>query len=212
MDKPKVYIASGFYGDFKPTIINKLSGSFDLIDPEVAFRRHDIPGVYVGADLNAIASCKLVLAVETDYPRLYGMAAEMGYAVALGTPVIYVSLAMRVNSFLSGLATATFTALEPACGFINDRYRPKDEVTYSASIDELSQSNQQRIRTGGLKLPNRGFPPLGGDIKRPTRIGLEYPTFYSAMRALADEAESSKPLMTNATLLYRMNQLMAEWY
>lgn len=114
----KVYIAGGFYGDYKQIITDALADSFELFDPEGAPQAHHIPGVYVGRDLAAIRDCELLLAVQTDYPYLYGMCAEVGYATALNIPVIYVCLTSRVDSFLSGLARSTFTDLATACGFI----------------------------------------------------------------------------------------------
>lgn len=123
-----IYLSGGFYDTYKDAVRAALADKHELIDPE---RGKDIPGRYVGRDLDDIDRCGIVLAVQTDYPFVYGMAAEVGYAVALSRyrpfvsskpDVIYVCLTGRVDSFLAGLARAVFTSVEAACEFINVRY------------------------------------------------------------------------------------------
>lgn len=116
-----IYLSGGFYGDYKKTAYAILGSEFLLLDPENRTCR-PIPGEYVGADLRDIENAYLVLAHQDEYPNVYGMAAEIGYAVAVGRPVIYVCTAKRVDSFLSGLARATFTDTATACHFIKERY------------------------------------------------------------------------------------------
>jgi nucleoside 2-deoxyribosyltransferase len=115
----RIYLAGGFYKGYKTEIRAFLPDQFELHDPEDGV---PIPGRYVGEDLDAIEGCDLVLAYHDDYPFVYGMAAEIGYAVAIGKPVIYVCVRDRVDSFLSGLSRAVFTNLHSACTFVAERY------------------------------------------------------------------------------------------
>lgn len=130
----RIYVSGGFYGSYKETIYEGIdTKKHEIIDPEARSVRPRVPGFYVGDDLQDINTSQIVLAVQTPYPYLYGMAAEAGFAVGLvfaclqfghepSLDVIYVCLTGRVDSFLSGLARATFTNLEDAIAFINDRY------------------------------------------------------------------------------------------
>jgi nucleoside 2-deoxyribosyltransferase len=115
----RIYLAGGFYKGYKTEIRARLGAGFELHDPEDGVV---IPGRYVGEDLDAIEDCDLVLAYHDEYPFVYGMAAEIGYAVAVGKPVIYVCTRPRIDSFLAGLSRATFTNLGPACAFVGERY------------------------------------------------------------------------------------------
>ena len=117
----QVYLAGGFYKNYKDIVYGALGHGFLLLDPENRTCK-PMPGEYVGADLRDIENADVLLAYQDVYPYVYGMAAEMGYAVAVGKPVIYVCTAKRVDSFLSGLARATFTDLAAACQFIRERY------------------------------------------------------------------------------------------
>lgn len=117
----KIYISGGFYGQYKETLRQCFGRTtcFVLEDPE---QEPTIPGEYVGRDFDLISSSDLVIAVQSDYPYLYGMAAEIGYAVAKGIPVIYVCLSKRVDCFLAGCSRAIFTDVVSACEFIIARY------------------------------------------------------------------------------------------
>lgn len=120
----KIYLSSGFYKGYKQQIKPLLEAAgFELIDPELKPKELNVGG-YVAWDLQAIRDSGLVLAIQDDYPYIYGTAAEIGYAVALEKPVIYVCLTDRVDGFLSGCARATFTNLEAATKFIVERYKP----------------------------------------------------------------------------------------
>jgi nucleoside 2-deoxyribosyltransferase len=122
----KVYLSGGFYKNYKIKITEDLGEvGITVIDPELKTEVHHIPGYYVGWDLEAIRQCDLILAYLDDYPYVYGMAAEVGYATALNIPVIFVCCATRVDSFLSGLARATFTNFVAATSFIIERYGEK---------------------------------------------------------------------------------------
>jgi len=127
----RIYLAGGFHKDYKVLIQNALVdqvrpvGRFRLLDPEANGLGYG-PGEFVDKDFAAIRSADLMLAYFDEYPYVYGVAAEIGYAVASGVPVILVMERNRVDSFLSGCARATFTKLNPALQFILDRYA-KDE-------------------------------------------------------------------------------------
>jgi len=117
----KIYLAGGFYADYKKFIIERLTPpGFLLLDPEDMPKSY--PGDFVSRDFAAIDSADLVLAYLDEYPHVYGMAAEVGYAVAKNKPVIFVTSRKRVDSFLSACAKATFTDVVPALDFIEERY------------------------------------------------------------------------------------------
>lgn len=119
-----IYISGGFYAQWKELLVPKLTPQHTLIDPEQNDPHRRYPGWYVGTNFAHIEGSDIILCVQTDYPHLYGMFCEMGYAVAKGKEVIYVvqSPLTRVDSFASGCARATFTDLMAACDFINARY------------------------------------------------------------------------------------------
>ena len=130
-----IYISGGFYGKYKEKLLDLLDEHHVIIDPErdpnPSMR---IPGRYVGRDLDDIESkAQIVLAVQTDYPYVYGMAAEVGYAAGFvrgmahtgcnpSIDVIYLVLTGRIDLFLASLSRAAFTTIEAACEFINKRY------------------------------------------------------------------------------------------
>lgn len=118
----QVYLAGGFYQDYKTALARELGDAFHVYDPETKSNVHQIPGEYVGRDLGAIRNSGLLIAYHDTYPHVLGMAAEVGYAVANNVPVIYVCINGRVDSFLSGLARATFTNMTAAIDFIKERY------------------------------------------------------------------------------------------
>lgn len=126
MSKKLIYLSGGFYGTWKKDVVACLGKSYKIADPEKPsfIGPKDIPGCYVGADLQAIDAADVVIAYQDDYPFVYGMAAEVGYAVARGVPVIFVCTAKRVDGFLAGLARAVFTDTIAACEFVRKRYAP----------------------------------------------------------------------------------------
>lgn len=116
----RIYLAGGFGGHYKDRIRAGLRADvFLLHDPDDGVA---LPGYYVGQDLDAIRAADLVIAYQDDYPHVYGMAAEVGFAAAIGKPVIYVCEGERVDGFLAALSRAVFTNVEAACAFIARRY------------------------------------------------------------------------------------------
>ena len=146
--KPTIYISGGFYGVYKQAIQERLGPHLILIDPETS-PDMGIPARYVAADLNAIESSRIVLAVQTDYPYLDGLAAEVGYAAGfvrgiayfgsrprpIKIDTIYVCLRKRQCAFLAALARATFSDLGAACDFIIQRYSQTPEPTTLTEAD-----------------------------------------------------------------------------
>lgn len=123
----KIYLAGGFYQDYKRDVVIPLleESGFACLDPETKEEFHSIPGEYVGEDFALIREADLVLAYRDGYPFVYGMAAEVGYAVACQKPVILIDTNERVDSFLAGCARAVFTDFPPAVNFIIERYGKK---------------------------------------------------------------------------------------
>lgn len=123
MDKPLIYLSCGFYNDSKKVLKQELTPHFDLIDPELQRGTiNNIPGFYVGRDLRNIANSDLVVAIQNDHPGIYGVAAEIGYAVGKGKDVIYICKTARVDGFLAGCSRAIFTDSIVASEFIKERY------------------------------------------------------------------------------------------
>lgn len=123
MSIPRIYISGGFYRwqKDKERIRTKFfEGGISPFDPELAATY--LPAEYVQADFKRIKECKIMLALQDEYPYVYGMAAEIGYAVASGVDVIYVCTAKRVDSFLAACSRAVFTDLDAAVDFIIRRY------------------------------------------------------------------------------------------
>lgn len=67
---------------------------------------------FVGGDLDAVKNCKLVLAGYFGGYASHGMAAELGYAVAVGTSIFYIDESEAPDLFLVGLAKRFFPSLE----------------------------------------------------------------------------------------------------
>lgn len=119
----KIYLSGGFYGDYKKSMVSKLqSAGFEVLDPESQVRVENIPGRYIGKDLDMILESDIVLAYKDEYPLVYGMASELGYAVHAGKIVIAVFACERIDMFLAGLCKAAFTTTDAAVAFIKERY------------------------------------------------------------------------------------------
>lgn len=67
---------------------------------------------FVTGDINAVIGSKLVLAYYPGGYASHGMAAEIGYAAALGIPVFYVDESEAPDLFLVGLSKRFFPSLE----------------------------------------------------------------------------------------------------
>jgi nucleoside 2-deoxyribosyltransferase len=84
----KVYLAGGMHSGWQDTFM-KFYPSIDFIDP----RAHELTaeGEYALADRLAIKQCDLMIAYfEKNNPSGLGLAFEIGYAIGLGIPIIFI--------------------------------------------------------------------------------------------------------------------------
>lgn len=87
--RKKIYLAGGFRSNWQAQVINRLGGSFELLDPSA----HNIqdPAEYTRWDLEAVRESDIVLAnMEATNPGGYSLALEVGFAKALGKRIIMV--------------------------------------------------------------------------------------------------------------------------
>jgi len=105
----KVYLAGGFHSEWRERLITELG--FEGLDP---FRLSEQRATYqfVYNDLLLIAACDFVLAYYEGGYCNTGAAAEIGWAVAKGKPVLYVSDEDAPNMFLVGLSKRFFPSLD----------------------------------------------------------------------------------------------------
>lgn len=86
--RKKIYLAGGFISRWQQIATSALTG-YDMFDPSA----HNIKGPkdYTAWDLEAIRNCDILLAnMESTNPGGYALALEIGYAKALGKPVVLV--------------------------------------------------------------------------------------------------------------------------
>lgn len=130
MAKPlyQIYLAGG-KSDFRKTLSSwSAFDSVDLVDP-FTHSRQDAPYQFVNDDLAHIAASDLMLAV-VDYHRYTGLAAEVGYAHALGIPVVLVwpgNAGERLDMFIAAMCSFVFVGedgLAAALTIIQERYLP----------------------------------------------------------------------------------------
>lgn len=82
---------------------------------------------FVNDDLEAIRNSEVVFAV-VDYHVYSGLAAEVGFAHALGIPIVLVwdvsskYVPKRMDSFVVGCSTAVFIDVDEAAAFTKRRY------------------------------------------------------------------------------------------
>lgn len=82
---------------------------------------------FTNDDLQAIRESDIVFAV-VDYPVFTGLAAEVGFAHALGIPVFIVwdvfggQAPYRIESFVTSCAKALFVSVDEAARFVRERY------------------------------------------------------------------------------------------
>ena len=115
----KVYLAGGFYSDWRGQIEAAHLG-FETFDPQ---RDNDQSASYrfVRDDLTAIEMADFVLAFYPGGYNSHGMAAEIGYAAARHTPVYYIDTSGVPDLFLVGLAKRFFTSIEAFIDWWKDR-------------------------------------------------------------------------------------------
>ena len=85
----KIYLAGGFRSNWQGQVFERLSGSFELLDPSA----HNIqdPAEYTRWDLEAVRESDIVLAnMEASNPGGFSLALEVGFAKALGKRIFMV--------------------------------------------------------------------------------------------------------------------------
>jgi len=110
----KVYLAGGFRSGWQDQVM-AARPSCDYLDP----RSHSIkdPTLYTDWDLRAIQSCDYVVAfLENGNPGGYNLALEVGYAHALGKPIVLINEKTRYTSMLNEVADAVFDNLSDFLG------------------------------------------------------------------------------------------------
>jgi hypothetical protein len=120
------YLSGGFYGDWQARLQRecKLLKSYN---PET-----ETEGIalfeFVDGDLDSIRAVDGVIAHWDTYPDVAGTMAEIGYAVAVGTPVLLILDGVTVpNPFILGLARRVFVGMDAFITWWNDRvkrYKP----------------------------------------------------------------------------------------
>jgi nucleoside 2-deoxyribosyltransferase len=85
----RVYLAGGLHGDWRDRVKREVP-DVTWIDP----RQHGLegdPAAYTTWDVMGVARCDVLFAyLAENNPSGLGLAFEMGYAKALGKPIIYV--------------------------------------------------------------------------------------------------------------------------
>ena len=120
----KVYLAGEMHTDWRSELRAQLMDragqtQVDFLLPHITPDRDgDGSGTsdwYVVRDLLCLRECDLVFALVNDVGRNVGTSAEIGYACALGKPIILCRLDQRhCYDFLEKLATSTFSSLQAA--------------------------------------------------------------------------------------------------
>ena len=106
----KIYLAGGFYSNWQDSV-KQGAPQHEYFNPETDSPQNAIID-YVPVDLGGIRWCDILFARQDNYPKYGGLAAEMGYAYALGKIIIYVAVREEVEGFLAGLSKYIYTTLE----------------------------------------------------------------------------------------------------
>ena len=121
----KVYLAGGMRSGWQKYVKEAVSG-VQFIDPRLHFL--DEPDEYTTWDLMAIRRCDLVFAyLERTNPSGMGLALEIGYAKALGKPVILVNEKTGYIDMLKAMADVTYTDLNQGAQFLQSLNRMEGE-------------------------------------------------------------------------------------
>lgn len=122
----KVYLAGGKSQAWRKRVNRKWRGLAITFDPFTDSRQGAVYQ-FTNDDLNAIRSSDVVFAV-VDYHVYTGLAAEVGFAHALGIPVILVwdvtseYTPGRVETFITACSAALFVDVDEAADFTKRRY------------------------------------------------------------------------------------------
>lgn len=117
----RVYLAGGKSEEWRRLVRRKWGRGVETFDP-MADSRQGYIHQFTDDDVDALRSSDLLFAV-VDYPRYTGLAAEIGYANALGIPVVLVwTIGGRLDGFLAALSSAVFIDVAEAAAFTQERY------------------------------------------------------------------------------------------
>ncbi len=114
----RVYLAGGYVSGWRNRLVQELRPKIEGIDPFT----HDQESIaqFVSKDLEAIRNSRVVIAYFPGGWEPIGMAAEIGYACALGIPVLLVDETPQPNGFLVGCSKRLFTSLNALIEWWND--------------------------------------------------------------------------------------------
>ncbi len=124
----QVYLAGGKSQGWRKQVKRRWGDLAETFDPFTQSRQ-SAAYEFTNDDLEAIRQSDLVFAV-VDYPVYTGVSAEVGFAHALGIPVILVwdtvtegsQAPIRVEMFTASMCAAVFTGVAEAASFVKDRY------------------------------------------------------------------------------------------
>ncbi len=126
MEQKKVYLAGGISQAWRKRVSRKWRGLAKTFDPFTDSRQGAVYE-FTNDDLEAVRDSDLVFAV-VDYHVYTGLAAEVGFAHALGIPVILVwdvsspTTPKRVETFITACSAALFVDVDEAAEFTKRRY------------------------------------------------------------------------------------------
>ena len=113
----QIYLSGGMRSDWQDRVMTAVP-HHAYFDP----RQNDtkIAQEYTFLDLMHIEHADLVFAyLESDNPSGLGLALEVGYALGLGKPVIFVSDGRKYVQIVEQAASILCVSLEQACGLLN---------------------------------------------------------------------------------------------
>jgi nucleoside 2-deoxyribosyltransferase len=122
----KIYLAGGMHGNWQDKAAVLLPG-FQTLDPR-SWAVPD-PEIYTRRDIAAIKECDAVLAfMEASNPGGHGLCLEVGFAVAMGRPVVFLDglgddPRSRYFGMVRQVSSATIGTLEFACQWIRRNIR-----------------------------------------------------------------------------------------
>ena len=109
----KVYLAGNYHREWRQEVKQAIAG-IEWLEPLSTGPKGAKPRWYLLRDLALLRQADLLFAYITDHsPVNSGTSAEMGYAYALGIPILFVRESQEIRyDFVQGLALSTFATLE----------------------------------------------------------------------------------------------------
>jgi hypothetical protein len=112
------YLAGGFYDDWR----ERLQRECGIFGTDSRSNRQRAVFAFVSDDLEAIRGARVVIARLCPPPiRSSGTAAEIGYAAALGRPILLIVEGVEPDAFLLGLAKRVFFGVDAFIAWFNER-------------------------------------------------------------------------------------------